>query len=311
MSNRLFRLSELLAPKYGFKSIASDRAIEDIKNAIIEAYNLYVTDETVPVPKINPVVEQRIPSKNKNRIIPELAGLGESTCVYIFKTMKELMKNIVGANPDILYVILGRLKERMTDEKVKDIINFYQDKMSLSTTVDLRLRKDKERQIRDTFKRLSSVINNKQRELQKFTNKTKELEDKSYHPPVQPISKENLVKFMRMPFASQIGLTDYEILSGLLDEPGGRELITNVYNSLQSGHIPKKGTELMAAIVSLKNLYNTRANKNTFEQEPSEYKSPLEPAFEEESLSEPSFRSPIETERVRKEKEDATKGEGI
>jgi len=312
MSNRLFRLSELLAPKYGFNTTASIKTeIEDIKNEIINAYNLYVTDDTIPVPKINPVTNQSA-LVNKYRVIPELASLDEPTSKYIFTTMKKLMDNIVEVEPDALYIILGRLADRMTNEKIQDIINFYQDKVALPKHVDLKLRAAKIKNIKDTFKRLSSIINGKQKALQKFTNKVKEFKDKSYVPPVEQIGRDDLMKFMRMPYVSQIGLTDYGILAELLDEPGGRALITNVYNSIQRGHIPQRGNELWSAILSLKELYNMRAKDNTgYFESSTKSPSPLVSPFEEASFSEPSFRSPEAVEKARKEKEEANKGEGI
>ncbi len=305
MSNRLFRLSELLAPKYGFKSIASDeddiKAVNRIKDEIINAFNLYVNDETIPVPKIDPAISH-YSAVNKDLIIPKLSGVNEPTSKYILMTMRKLMDSIRDLDSNALFVILGRLKDRMINDNINDVVNFAKENGG-----EVLVPK-----IRSTYKRLSGIINNQQKALQKYTTKTKEFEDKTYAPPVQPIDRRDLIKFMRMPYVSDIGLTNYGILEALLDEPGGRALITNVYNSLQRGHKPKQGNELWSAIIALKKLYSERKPKNTEYFETSTTSpSPLVPAFEGESFSEPSFRSPEQTEKKRKEEKDAIKGEGI
>ena len=260
--SKLIILAEVMGLKYKIADDESDdkRNLKDIKYNIINAFNLYVNDGD---PIKNPYsIISGTTAFNKENIIPVLSTLRkpEPNSKYILTTMRNLVEDIDEITPETIYMVINRLLNRMSDKKISEILNFVKVNATKGEWGENLLTKTK-----TTFKRLSSILDQQYKRISNIILKKPNWENRAYEPSVAEIPFRKLRNFTLTPIAQDLGLTDVNVLSRVLENH--RELVTNVINSINRGHEPKRGEELWAAIMKVQELYQEMTKYNIQELE--------------------------------------------
>lgn len=276
---KLHRLANFLDIKYNLISnaIIEERTVPNIqevlrsiKGDLVTAYNLYVNDD---VPVENPfLVATSGMQINKDKVIPLLASYDEPNSKFILKVMKQLVENIGSVDANITFMAINKVLEKI-EKNFSEIIKYIENISNLDKTIDLNFRKALIAKAKNTFKRLSSLLEQQYKKLSKYVDKPVVDTSRVIVPNVAPISRDQLRLFTYTPEAQEFGLTDLDILEKALDRQGMRELITNVINAIKRGHRPSRGSELERQLSEIRQIYQEKeqlSNKKYFEPEESE-----------------------------------------
>ena len=78
----------------------------------------------------------------------------------------------------------------------------------------------------------------------------------------KPLSKEKLRMFMLTPAAQAYGLDNLDVMTGVLEDPELREMLTTVINAVDRGHVPKDGSDIALIAKDIKKRIEDKKKTN-------------------------------------------------
>jgi len=269
---RIARLADLLADKYEMVSegASSAETVKEVKRELINAYRLYVNSKTAKEP-----------------ILQMLADAGETFSKTLISMFEGIIASLDKHSNSQLFArmnnILGMIND-MKNDKDFPVRSFIHDAV--------RVTKDSERNYRERLKskfevivsRLSSILEREAKRLQTTLplGAPTGLEAGRVEPQRKELSREKLLMFMRTPAAQFYGLDNIDVMTQALSYSDVKEKITTLVNSIDRGHLPADGPEVMAETRTIKSwLDSKQTNLPALEQTPEKPAPPVS-LFEEE-----------------------------
>jgi len=268
---RLFRLADLLEHKYGLVSEgASATQVEEVKRELLNAYKLYVNSKTAKEP-----------------ILQMLADAGETFSKTLVSMFEGLIASLDKHSNTQLFArvnnMLGMIND-MKNDKDFPVRSFIHDAVRVTKDSERNYRERLKSKFEMTISRLSSILEREAKKLQSTLplGAPTGLEGGRVEPQRKELSREKLLMFMRTPAAQFYGLDNIEVMTHALSYPEVREKITTLVNSIDRGHLPADGPEVMAETRAIKGwLDNKKTNLSALEQAP-EKPAPAVSLFEDE-----------------------------
>lgn len=268
---RLFRLADLLEHKYGLVSEgASATQVEEVKRELLNAYKLYVNSKTAKEP-----------------ILQMLADAGETFSKTLVSMFEGLIASLDKHSNTQLFArinnMLGMIND-MKNDKDFPVRSFIHDAVRVTKDSERNYRERLKSKFEMTISRLSSILEREAKKLQSTLplGAPTDLEGGRVEPQRKELSREKLLMFMRTPAAQFYGLDNIEVMTYALSYPEVREKITTLVNSIDRGHLPADGPEVMAETRAIKGwLDNKKTNLSALEQAP-EKPAPAVSLFEDE-----------------------------
>lgn len=232
---KIVRLAKLFELKYNFKSEAASlqEITNDIKNNIVNAHTLYINSAT-----------------SKEPVLKILANAGEPFSKSLINIMDDTVNNI----DELTYLqlfnrinkVLGSIKAIKTDPD-KKVRNFINDNVRISKESDKNYREHLKSKFEMIIYRISSILEKQAKILQKFIPKETPLAGGIANPERKELSKDKLLMFMHTPAAQSYGLDSLDTLALVLNDYDLRQKLTTLINSIDRGHTPINGPEIIKA----------------------------------------------------------------
>lgn len=249
---------------------SSAETVKEVKRELINAYRLYVNSKTAKEP-----------------ILQMLADAGETFSKTLISMFEGIIASLDKHSNSQLFArmnnILGMIND-MKNDKDFPVRSFIHDAV--------RVTKDSERNYRERLKskfevivsRLSSILEREAKRLQTTLplGAPTGLEAGRVEPQRKELSREKLLMFMRTPAAQFYGLDNIDVMTQALSYSDVKEKITTLVNSIDRGHLPADGPEVMAETRTIKSwLDSKQTNLPALEQTPEKPAPPVS-LFEEE-----------------------------
>lgn len=232
---KIVRLAKLFELKYNFKSEAASlqEITNDIKNNIVNAHTLYINGAT-----------------SKEPVLKILANAGEPFSKSLISIMDDTVNNI----DELTYLqlfnrinkVLGAIKAIKIDPD-KKVRNFINDNVRISKESDKNYREHLKSKFEMVIYRISSILEKQAKILQKFIPKETPLAGGTVNPERKELSKDKLLMFMHTPAAQSYGLDSLDTLALVLNDYDLRQKLTTLINSIDRGHVPINGPEIIKA----------------------------------------------------------------
>jgi hypothetical protein len=265
---RIVRLADLFEQKYSYGSVVKTAAspaevLAQAKDEILTNYKNWVM--------------------GKYRALVILAEANEPHAKALYGTYNDLVANIDSYSPVQIFnrvnKILSLIKEMKTSPKgYRESIH---DMVQVNKESDRNYREQLKSGFETNLMRISYGLEKVAKVLRDFVPET-QLGGGAVEPQRKDLSKEKLLMFMRTPAAQYYGLDNIEVMTHALSYPEVKEKITTLVNSIDRGHTPADGPEVMAEARAIKSwLDNKKTNLPALEQTPEKPASPVS-LFEEE-----------------------------
>ena len=213
---RTVRLAQFFELKYGFKSEAQadERRINDVKQALIDAYNNYINVDTV---------------RTANNILPLLAGQNEPHAARLITLMESLVANIdsidlhdvrSGINDVLSYI--GELQKdtKTFRNNIHDIFPAKSQKEMAKSKFETIV-----------FKSLARILATQSKILGAMIGSTEPVTGGPSEPQVKEPSAQDIFKFRLTPTAVHYGLDRPEVFGEIWLNPVFKRQIIYLINS--------------------------------------------------------------------------------
>jgi hypothetical protein len=244
--NRIDRLADLFENKYA--AIRKVTPLNVIKDGLINAYRLYVNKDTAKEPVLQMVADAGEPFSTK---------LMEDMHTLIANVEKLPAKDLL----DMVGVILGDIR-RVKEDPQKTVRNFIHDAVRVRKESDKNYREHVKSKFEVALSRLSGLLEKAAQELQHFTKVQGPLEGTTVFPERKQLSKEKILMFMRTPAAQFYKLDNLDVMQKILQYPETKEMLTTLINSIDRGHVPADGPEVMAEARAIKSWLDAKEKTN-------------------------------------------------
>lgn len=247
---RITRLAKFLETKYYLKSEAHSlsEVINDVKRALISAYNTYVNSDTAKEP-----------------VLQMAASIGEPFSNQLIKQMEKTIANIdmLAESPALLFKqvnsMLGMIQE-VKDDPEKTVRNFLHDAIRATKQSEINYRERFKSKFEMSLYRLSSVLEAQAKLLSVFLPKEVPLAGGVVSPERKNLSKEKLLTFTRTTAAKLYGLDSLAVMEKVLQDDDLRNKLTTLINAIDRGHIPVDGPEIMQATKEIMEAFKAKQN---------------------------------------------------
>lgn len=267
---RLFRLADLFEHKYGIGSVVKTAAtppaevLARVKGDILNNYRHWVM--------------------GKYRALKILGEHGEPYAKALYNAYNDLVANIDTYSPVQLFnrvnKILNAIKEMKADPQ--GYRQSIHDSVEVTRESDKNYREQLKGGFETNLKNISFGLEKAAKILRAFAP-GEEILGGAVEPQRKALSKEKLRMFMITPAAQFYKLDDIDVMQRILQYPETREKLTTLINSIDRGHVPADGPEVMSEAQSIRKMLDAQKQTNlpALEQTP-EKPAPNVSLFDEE-----------------------------
>jgi hypothetical protein len=270
---RIARLADLLAHKYELVSegVPSASTVAEVKKELLNAYKLYVNAKTAKEP-----------------ILQMLADAGET----FSKTLVSMFEGLIASldkhsNTQLFFKLnnmLGMIND-MKNDKDFPVRSFIHDAVKVTKESERNYREHLKSKFEMIISRISSILEREAKKLKSTLplGAPTDLEAGRVEPQRKDLSKEKLLMFMRSPAAQHYKLDNIDVMQKIIAYPDTKTKLVTLINSIDRGHIPIDGPEVMAEAQAIRKLLDRQEQTNlpALEHTP-EKPAPTVSLFEEE-----------------------------
>lgn len=247
------QLARLFQLKYSLAQASPKDILDRIKSDILNNYRHWVMGK---YRALWILAESNEPYAKKLRDVYNelIEGLDEFTSIQLFNRLNK---------------VLGIIQEMKADPE-KTYRHSIHNSVSISKITDQNYRTQLKSGFETNLKNISYGLEKAAKTLRALLDKETPLAGGAVEPQRRELSKEKLLMFMRTPAAQHYGLDDLDVMTQVLQYPELREKVTTLINSIDRGHTPADGPEVMSVAQDIKRWLEQKSatNNKALEDEP-------------------------------------------